>query len=510
MRKYISDTITKEEVNKWKQGDIITIEAGTGEGKSHFCKTILYEESKESNKKILFLVHRNTCYDQFKSEITRDNKTDIIDIYTYQSLESNYKNFNFNNYKYIICDEFHYFVSDAVFNENTHLSYDILLQQNKCIRIYMSATSNLMKNILKDDVDITKEYKFKRNWSFIKGNITFFNKDSTYELFANECIERDEKAIFFLKSAELANKLYQKYKDYSMLCVSKSNKLYENVNEISIKKMLENEKFDCNILFTTTCIDAGVNIKDRELKHIICDITDIDTMIQCIGRKRILDTDDKVRLYIKRHTNREINCWINSTKSLLELPYYYMDNNYNIDILKQKYSNNEIRHNDMLYYDSINCETDEKGVGVLKVNNIRYNKQLDNIFIWEEMLKSEYGYCDYIRKKLGGKYFMNIEETIKKSDNREYLEKLIGKKLDKEMQKELVEYLNIRDNRNRMQKSLTIINAYLIDNFNLNVISKQMRENGKLARYWYVQEIEDAKPIKKERKSGYLWETSYK
>ena len=55
VKKRVSEIITTEEIKKWNKGDIITITAGTGAGKSYFIKNILYAFAKQENKKILFL-----------------------------------------------------------------------------------------------------------------------------------------------------------------------------------------------------------------------------------------------------------------------------------------------------------------------------------------------------------------------------------------------------------------------------------------------------------------------
>ena len=86
-KKRISDIITKEEASKWKIGSNILVAAPMGAGKSYFCKNTLYELAKEVNGKILMLIHRSNCVEQFKYEIERDGKADVIDVRTYQSLE---------------------------------------------------------------------------------------------------------------------------------------------------------------------------------------------------------------------------------------------------------------------------------------------------------------------------------------------------------------------------------------------------------------------------------------
>ena len=85
-KKRITDVIKKEDVKKWKQGNNVLLSAPMGTGKSYFCKNTLYELAKEVNGKILMLIHRVNCVEQFKYEIEADGKNDVIDIVTYQSL----------------------------------------------------------------------------------------------------------------------------------------------------------------------------------------------------------------------------------------------------------------------------------------------------------------------------------------------------------------------------------------------------------------------------------------
>ena len=153
MNKRVSELITIEQIKQWDKDNVITITAGTGTGKSYFIKNILYAFAKANNKKILFLIHRTDCKNQFYEEIKRDNKLYNIDIKTYQSIEfaiMNNKSIDFSQYKYIVCDELHYFFGDSAFNKTTDMSLNTILRQDKAIRIFMSATGRYTKNYIKN------------------------------------------------------------------------------------------------------------------------------------------------------------------------------------------------------------------------------------------------------------------------------------------------------------------------------------------------------------------------
>jgi hypothetical protein len=256
------------------------------------------------------LIHRSNCTEQFIDEILRDNKADVIDIKTYQKLEYKELKSYFNDlseYQYIVCDEFHYFMSDASFSKTTDMSFDLILSQKFATKIFMSATGDQMKRYINDNKNIkTIDYELPINFDFIE-DLSFFNDDNTFELFIEEIIERNEKAIFFIQSAKKAYELYKKYKDYCLLNCSKHNKeYYKYIDKDKIKTMLTKERFEELILITTTCMDAGVNLIDTEMKHIICNVEDTGILIQCIGRKRIQNENDKIHLYIKVISNNSL------------------------------------------------------------------------------------------------------------------------------------------------------------------------------------------------------------
>ena len=307
----VTDIITTNDIRSWTPRDTIIISAGTGTGKSYFVKNSLYQYAKENNKKILFLIHRSNCVSQFQSEIERDGKTDVIDILTYQKIEHNILHYNqhknYKEYAYIVCDEFHYFISDANFNNTTDISFKEIMSQN-CTKILMSATGEDVERYLSSTTRRRiRRYELTPNYEHVS-DLTFFSQDEDIDYLAETVISKHEKAIIFIQSAEKAYKLFKKFSEHSLFNCSKNNsKHYKYVNEEKIKSMLEKECFEENLLITTSCLDAGTNIVDEKVKYIIADITDIGSLIQCLGRKRSQSKDDTVSFYIKTINNQRLS-----------------------------------------------------------------------------------------------------------------------------------------------------------------------------------------------------------
>ena len=178
MKKRITDVISKEEARTWTAGSNVLISAPMGAGKSYFCKNTLYDLAKEVDGKILMLIHRSNCVEQFKYEIEADGKADVIDVITYQSLEygklhNTSKQIDLSKYKYVVSDEFHYFFNDSSFNNKTAVSFQMIMNSDSSIHVFMSATgehmARYMRKYIKDNgLEPAIEYEVPFDFSFIK------------------------------------------------------------------------------------------------------------------------------------------------------------------------------------------------------------------------------------------------------------------------------------------------------------------------------------------------------
>jgi len=480
----VSDVVTIKQIKIWDLGDIITIKAGTGAGKSWLIKNILYDIAKGENKKILMLIHRRNCTEQFIDEISRDNKSDVIDIKTYQKLEYKELKQYFNDlseYKYIVCDEFHYFMSDASFSKTTDMSFDLILNQSSAIKIFMSATGDQMKRFINENKGIeTIDYELPIDFDFIE-DLSFFHNDETFDMFMDEIITKNEKAIFFIQSAKKAYELVKKYKDYCLFNCSKHNSdYYKYVDKTKIKEMLKNERFEELILITTTCMDAGVNLVDTEIKHVICEVEDTGTLIQCIGRKRIQSDEDKIHLYIKIINNNALGGKETQLKKKIHMANFLKEHTVKEFIAKfpRQYDYSNMVHDDIVMEDN-RCTK--------RINELMFFKCEEDL---SEILTilgyGKYGYCRYLKELFCMDDYRIIEEDNKIDELERYLENIVGKKLYKEEQKELIEKIDLKVNR-RLQKSYDKLNDGL-KMIELNYIILPKKSNNK--RYWIVEKID--------------------
>ena len=121
---------------------------------------------------------------------------------------------------------------------------------------------------------------------------------------------------------------------------NRNSKNYKNEAKETQKKLIENKKFDTDVLLTTTVLDNGIDIIDDSLKYIVCDLAEINPVIleQCIGRKR-LNSGEKIIVYVRdkkadiARRKSEYSKIMKEYNRLQEMPYkspeiIYFDRDY--------------------------------------------------------------------------------------------------------------------------------------------------------------------------------------
>ena len=494
MKKRVSEIITQDEIEKWSLGDIVTIDANTGAGKSYFIKNVLYEYAKSKGQRILMLVHRKNCKYQFLDELETNNKTDIIDLRTYQSIENKElrkSNCDLSQYQYIVSDEFHYFMSDSSFNTITDISLNKILEASNSTRIFMSATGDVVKRYIKGHKKLeVREYEISKDYSIIE-NLSFFNNDSSIEVLLKEMLETTtDKAIVFINSVEKCYQLYKKFEQYSVFNCSTSNEMYKHVDSEKIENILKNEKFEERILFTTVCMDAGVNIKDEELKHIICDVKDIGIMQQCVGRKRAIGDEDRMDVYIKNINNNSLGGFITKYKKKVEMAEYLRDNT--IKEFLEKY-HRELDYSKIIY----DVPVEEENNCTKKVNELMYFKYKTDIVLFQSMIKKygKNGYQKYIGELFKQEKFGILESGREEDELVNYLENSVGNiMLGQKDRKELIQNINVKFDGHLLKGMQTINHALEERNIPYRIVELSISKmiKGKQKRYrsaWRIDRL---------------------
>jgi len=318
-------------MEQWKKGHKVLMTANTGAGKTYFVMNTLYQMCLTKNYRVLFLTNRVSLRDQLKTLYGKQSE-DVVKIMNYQSF-INYIKFMPHKiegiYTLIIADECHYFFSDSTFANETDLPLNYLIEntENQLV-IFLSATSQILQEYFQKQ----NEYKINFNYQFLKPyrfNQCFYWDD--IEVIHKFLIElpKGEKAIFFCKSLKQAYQLHKELPDNSAFICSQGNPKYGDLCDVNILEQIRTkERFDKQILFTTNVIENGININDPQLKHIITDIYNFDTIVQCIGRKRIAECDELPNIYIKQIKQAYIQTYINNINNKMKpLECFYKRSN---------------------------------------------------------------------------------------------------------------------------------------------------------------------------------------
>ena len=487
-RRYVTDVIGNDFEN-WTEGDIIFINAGTGVGKSHFIKTVLYEHCKKHNKKILLLSNRNNLKSQNEIELKDD--TGIITCENYQKIEFQNKSdfyetlgvyIDITKYDYVISDECQYFFTDSTYNNYTDISLHNILNNKSSakipIKIFMTATPRLIKSYFENNNISIKEYEVEKDYSYIN-KVVFYYCQNLIEEVVLDNLEDDEKVLYFCKSAERSYTLHKKYESKSSFICSSYNAEYRPfINHEELNNILTEEKFYSQILFTTLCLDNGVNIKDSSIKKVIIDCDDVDTLIQCLGRYRLIDINDTIDVYIRAKGNQAMGGILSTNEKLLKMADELTELG-DIDFIK-KYPREDYGK---IIYDSPNVDGGYNKV----VNEVMRTKCKERVAFARVCIDcGKNGFCDYIIPYLQKEEYTILDEEYKAKTIEDYIEELVGKRLLKEDREKLVDRIDLRiDGHKRvslscMNKALECLNLPYV------IITESARIEGKSQRYWKI------------------------
>ena len=484
---HFSDLIKLEDIISWKPSDMIIGTAGTGSGKSYFILNDLYNYCKERNLSILFLTNRDILKEQFSEEVKTEEKQDIITLMNYQKIEAMIMyGVPIDEYDFIVADEIHYIFGDADFNRNTELIIEWLIDIDCSVKILLSATSEHVRNYL----EVHRKIKLiKYTLDSNRGHIvnTYFYEDNTVLMKMLFELPLEEKAMYFGN----VDKVYQASLDLTdaeFLC-SKSSKYSKLANQEIKKQIIENEKFECQVLCTTSVIDNGVNIKDECVKHIIIDYFDIDTIIQCLGRKRVLHENDTINIYIRNRSTKSLKTSLSNFKTQIAQVKYFVD--FGEKEFIKKYGRKDLSN-------CLNIIINNSDDTHLERNDIMYIKQLINIENAELMIANNYDFIICQKLNINYSTVKRLEDEYDALTLADIIAQYIGIKMFEEEREEFKNLLmdklfNTPDASHGSLGMKTINSLFEDNNLDFNIISKtenSRKSNNFRKVYWIISKLE--------------------
>lgn len=420
-----------------------------------------------------------------------------------------------------ICDEAHYFLSDSEFNLYTDIIYEYLINRShdKTL-VFMTATyRNIFNKIERDIKEQSRQkaikYFLPTDYSYVN-KICWFRNGDLYGIIDDLLKNTDDKIMYFCNSITKMRKLYNHYsptkghncdEDENVIHETKiqymnfycsdtsDNKGINFVKKYCSKDIIYRNNntggysFDNRLLITTKVLDNGVDFKDRTVKHIICDIFDLESAIQCLGRKRIIDENDTCTFYVRDYQSYELNLFHKKVVEQLK-PVLLLKND------REEWIN---RYGKDREYKDYTIFFDFDYTHDWKINELRFEKLLSDEAIILDMKENRTSYRDEIIKYLGETV---ADKSIDMADVTQervqdiieiYLKNNVNRKLSKEEQGQFANICDIRDRFNRQQTSIGQIKKYLEVNYGFTVVSKQYKEKKKYIRYWIIKKIDNTK-----------------
>ncbi|WPK10739.1 hypothetical protein R6U77_12700 [Lysinibacillus louembei] len=442
----------------WSAGDMVSIASGTGSGKSYFVQNVLAEYAKQNGELILYLVPRKKLKEQIEAKLKKEGITNIT-VKMYQTVEAKCNNHGNNNgwlevYKYIVCDESHYFTNDANFNDYTDMSLKHLLSTSHAITLFLSATGETLLNYVKRFYKERKlikypdEYPLSQDYGFV-GNLSAYQSDEQLYKAMDWLLKNNYKTMVFIQSDRRAYQLFKKYEQHATFVCGVNSDYVEFVDNEKVDTIVNEERFETLFLIATSALDVGVNIVDLDVQHIIIDMLDTDTFLQCLGRKRLSDeVEEKVRLLFKNYSNIQLGGYISKEAERVKSGKLFYGT---VKSTKGKHT----KLSDIFYIDSS---------GNVKVNNMKYVKAAVNLISYQKYVQKPNGYLEEIKSLMDYQEKIYIRDYLEdKNAKLAILEENIDNKFSSEEAKELLEKLFLKNSKTKkVIKSISTANREMV------------------------------------------------
>ena len=321
-----------------------------------YCYQVIGDILKKFEYQYEFLKKCKTYGLDYVNRLTKeeilDSDDELVEL-TYNSTLF-FLNNKINKCTRIILDECHYFTSDSRFNENTFKEFEYLFKHTQATKIYFSATPETFISALKKYFETNstelEEYNTKiiainpleskiKNLIEInseKYNIEFISYNQREDFLDNQIKQSNQanKLLYFtsdkLFGFAMCNRAngssYHKEFSkggsiiYSIASKDEGIKFGHYIDYNQRHNIKANNVFDTDVLVATKVLENGINIKDDNLKRIVIDYVELDSVIQMIGRVRVKkrETDEPIKVYIIIPSIKELTRRINEKNRLLE------------------------------------------------------------------------------------------------------------------------------------------------------------------------------------------------
>jgi hypothetical protein len=472
---YLSERFNKSDFELMEPGYNYAFWSEPDSGKTTMIAQHLIPLAEEKNKSILFLYPRSAIGSQLKFKFT----SHVIDYRTYQSLEEDLNNgLILNHYDFIVCDEAHYFVEDADFNENTEVSFDYINNERNSVKILLSGTPDPLHHVeFKKPVIVMSTVDYSNH----NVEIVFLTRSTkAIEKEIRRILEENQQTLVFSSSATQAYEMSQNFLEHNSFFISsKGNKTFKDKNDEYIRtKLIEQEKSGRPIGFMTAAMNTGINFNE-DIKNVVIVGTPSSVDIrQSVARVRKGEKNRKVRLYIQVPFGQAIRTKVEAMKRDFEFE------EIGIYAWQKKYGKRKVPS--FVWHET---DKHDKNLAHIKTNKLKLAKLKSDISDFATMSGDTVG----TYKRIVEKFYPNTSIHMLKEHSEsveEVLEKIEGEFLlraDQDKIKTLFKENGIVSTSGTI--GVNVIRDYLYqkNNFILEVGSKRIE--AKKQRYWQFNKL---------------------
>lgn len=498
MIKFFKELITDDESSEIVvNGQNVILDGGTGTGKSSWVIDVL---SKHSNR-ILYLVPRQ----KLKEDITQDismKRISNISVITYQSIEYYIQKKFYSDYDMaedaiigkwlcvydaVVFDEIHCIITDSSYNQYTEYIYKLMfrLLQTEIAVIMMSATGDAVFNNIKDIyVNPDHVYSIISDYSYlyctpVKSSSTGIN-NTIKELINTSTPE--EKIIYFCSNKSRGIDYYY---EFQQICdtIFACSKFDETERATKINKINSiTDTFPGKLLISTTALDVGINLKDTNIRYIVTDMYDVDSIIQCLGRRRVKPKSerngegDPVYFYFRNWNKNDIQfIKRNIDKELHQIDLFKND----IDKFNSTFFKKDTEKSKFIYYDKNRWKLND--VGEIKLMSDSHKVHEIATYTLKNILGS---------RLIGAKIY-EVEDYEEKHETiRSFVLSKLNVPLDAAERESLIDVIDLRDKRKRKQRSFKMIATYLDEHCQVSLETERVQNDGIRETYWIIKPTE--------------------
>lgn len=305
--RFISNYLIHESIN-WQPNCLTFVNAPVGTGKTTFAEMLLRCGYS------LILTNRTANAKALNDRLSKKLCGTNYLVATYQSLiDSNVTpEYLDNTFLYVICDEYHLFLSDARFARENQKVYELLMQTKHCKKVFISATSkNMNEYIVRDLVNhqkLTQEELLYRCNFYIKntsnqkiGMVYGFDDD---EVIVERIAATKGKWMIFIDTKAHGEKIRDSIKSRGIDCLLLSS---EKKGTMDFANLVESERISekHKVVISTTVLDSGINL--RNVDHMVIYLDFEEQIKQCVGRRRFDESDSSMDIYFYNEPKSELD-----------------------------------------------------------------------------------------------------------------------------------------------------------------------------------------------------------